>query len=261
MSNNTIISNKPHQNLIRSSGASLAYHITPGSQSNSLPGIIFLPGFMSNMNGEKALIIENFAQEHGQAFVRFDYFGHGQSSGDFTRGHIGIWVKDALAILDELTKGPQILVGSSMGGWLMLLTALARPMRVAGLVGIAAAPDFTEDLLRDQLTPEQLEEVDEKGFISMPNDFGNDHIYTRSLFEEGRKYLVLRDKIAINCPVRLLHGLNDDVVPWQTAITIQERLLGTDVKITLVKNGNHRLSTGPDLECLIDTLTTLVKRF
>ena len=260
MSNNTICSNKPYQNLMLPSGASLAYQTTPGSSSNSLPGIIFLPGFMSDMNGEKASAIENFALEHGQSCVRFDYFGHGHSSGNFTDGHIGIWAKDALAVLDELTEGPQLLVGSSMGGWLMLLTAMARPERIAGLIGIAAAPDFTEDLLKEELTPEQLEEVEGKGFTLIPSDFGNDHIYTRALFDEGRKHLVLRDKIAVNCPVRLLHGLKDDVVPWHTAIAIQEKLLGTDVKIILVKNGDHRLSAALDLECLIDTLATLVKR-
>jgi pimeloyl-ACP methyl ester carboxylesterase len=261
MSNNTIGSNKFYQNLIRASGASLAYHTTPGSLSNGLPGIIFLPGFMSDMNGEKALAIENFAQECGQPCVRFDYSGHGNSSGDFTDGHIGVWAKDALAVLDELTEGPQILVGSSMGGWLMLLTAIARPKRIAGLIGIAAAPDFTEDLLRKELTLEQLEEVESKGFILIPSDFGNDYIYTRALFDEGRKHLVLRDKISVNCPVRLLHGLKDTVVPWQTSIAIQEKLLGTDVKIILVKNGDHRLSASPDLECLVDTLASLMKRF
>jgi pimeloyl-ACP methyl ester carboxylesterase len=261
MSNNTIDSNKSYQNLIRPSGASLAYHRTPGSSSNSLPGIIFLPGFMSDMNGEKALAIERFAQKNRQPYVRFDYFGHGDSSGNFTDGHIGIWRKDALAVLDELTKGPQLLVGSSMGGWLMLLTAIARPERIAGLIGIAAAPDFTEDLLRAELTSEQFKEVEDKGFIIIPSDFGNDYIYTRALFDEGHKHLVLRNNIAVNCPVRLLHGLKDDVVPWSTAIAIQEKLLGTDVKIILVKDGDHRLSAAPDLECLVDTLATLVKRF
>jgi pimeloyl-ACP methyl ester carboxylesterase len=260
MSNNTIGSNKAYQTLSSPSGASLAYHRTPGSSSNSLPGIIFLPGFMSDMNGAKALAIEDFAQGHGQPCVRFDYFGHGHSSGNFTDGHIGSWAKDALAVLDELTEGPQLLVGSSMGGWLMLLTAMARPERIAGLIGIAAAPDFTEDLLKEELTPEQLEEVEGKGFTLIPSNFGTDYIYTRALFDEGRKHLVLRDKIAVNCPVRLLHGLKDDVVPWHTAIAIQEKLPGTDVKIILVKNGDHRLSAAPDLECLIDTLATLVQR-
>jgi pimeloyl-ACP methyl ester carboxylesterase len=261
MSNNTIGFNKPYQNLIRPSGASLAYRITPGSSSNSLPGIIFLPGFMSDMNGEKALAIEKFAQEHGQPCVRFDYSGHGYSSGDFIDGHIGIWAKDALAVLDELTEGPQLLVGSSMGGWLMLLTAMARPERIAGLIGIAAAPDFTEDLLMEELTPEQLEEVEDIGFTLIQSDFGNDYIYTKALFDEGRKHLVLRDKIAVYCPVRLLHGLKDDVVPWHTAISIQEKLLGTDVQIILVKNGDHQLSAASDLDCLVDTLVTLVNRF
>jgi pimeloyl-ACP methyl ester carboxylesterase len=261
MSNNTIASKKSYQNLALASGASLAYSKTTGLASNRLPGIIFLPGFMSDMNGEKALSVEKFARERGQSFVRFDYSGHGNSSGDFADGHIGIWLKDTLAILDELTEGPQLLVGSSMGGWLMLLTAMCRPQRIAGLIGIAAAPDFTEDLLKNELTPEQLLDVKDKGFTTSPSKLGNDYIYTRALFDEGRKNLVLRDKIPINCPVRLLHGLKDGVVPWQTAIIIQEKLLGTDVRIILVKNGDHRLSTAPDLECLVDTLDIFVKRF
>ncbi|MDC0196828.1 alpha/beta hydrolase [Gammaproteobacteria bacterium] len=261
MSNNTIASKKSYQKLALPSGASLAYSKTNGSASNSLPGIIFLPGFMSDMNGEKALSVENFARERGQSCVRFDYFGHGNSSGDFADGHIGIWVKDVLSILDELTEGPQLLVGSSMGGWLMLLTAMYRPQRIAGLIGIAAAPDFTEDLLMKELTSEQLQQVKDKGFTISPSKIGNDYLYSRALFDEGRKYLVLRDKISVDCPVRLLHGLKDDVVPWQTALTIQEKLMSTDVKIILVKNGDHRLSSAPDLECLVDTLDTFLKGF
>jgi len=260
MSNNTIAPDQSYQNLIRPSGASIAYRAFSGSPLNSWPGIIFLPGFMSDMNGEKALTIENFAREFGQSFVRFDYFGHGSSSGEFKDGHIGIWAADALAVLDELTEGPQLLVGSSMGGWLMFLTAIARPERIAGLIGLAAAPDFTEDLLRKELTSDQLAEVNDKGFIISPSDFEGDYIYTKALFDQGRKLLVLRDEIPVDCPVRLLHGLNDDVVPWQTALTIQEKLRGTDVEITLVKNGDHRLSGASSLRCLIDTLITLMKR-
>ena len=143
----------------------------------------------------------------------------------------------------------------------MLLTAMYRPQRIAGLIGIAAAPDFTEDLLMKELTSEQLQEVKDKGSTISPSKFGNDYIYSRALFDEGRKYLVLRDKISIDCPVRLLHGLKDDVVPWQTALTIQEKLISTDVKIILVKNGDHRLSSAPDLECLVDTLDTFLKGF
>jgi len=261
MSNNTMDLKTPFQTLALPSGASLAYSKTVGLASNRLPGIIFLPGFMSDMNGEKALSVENFARERGQPFVRFDYFGHGNSSGDFADGHIGIWLKDTLAILDELTEGQQLLVGSSMGGWLMLLTAIYRPQRIAGLIGIASAPDFTEDLLTKELTSEQLLEVQEKGFTTSPSKFGNDYIYSRALFDEGRKHLVLRDKIAVHCPVRLLHGLKDEVVPWQTALTIQQKLVGTDVRIIFVKNGDHRLSTALDLECLVDTLDIFVKRF
>jgi len=260
MSNNTITSNQSQQTLFRSSGEFIAYEMFSGSSSNCSPGIIFLPGFMSDMSGDKALAIEKFAMEHGQPFVRFDYFGHGSSSGQFVDGHTGIWLKDTLAVLDELTKGPQILVGSSMGGWLMLLTALARPERIAGLIGIAAAPDFTEDLLKKELTTEQMSEIYDKGFVICPSNFENDYIYTKALFNEGRKHLVLRNEIPIDCPVRLLHGLRDESVPWETALTIQDKLRGTDVEITLVKNGDHRLSSDSDLELIKGALANLMKR-
>ena len=260
MSNNTMKPNNTIQNLRRSSGASIAYHMISPSPSNNLPGIIFLAGFMSDMNGQKALAVENFARDNGQSFVRFDYFGHGSSSGKFADGHPGIWMADALAVLDELTNGPQILVGSSMGGWIMLLTAIARPERVVGLIGVAAAPDFTEDLLKNELTQLQVAEIEEKGFVVCPSNYDDDYIYTKTLFDEGRKHLVLHGEIPIDCPVRLLHGLNDDVVPWQTALTIQNKLRGTDVEIILAKNGDHRLSSDSDLLRLIETLAILINR-
>ena len=261
MSNNTMDPDKKIQSLRRSSGASIAYHMIPRSSSNSLPGIIFLTGFMSDMNGQKALAVESFARENGHSFVRFDYFGHGSSSGDFADGHPGIWTADSLAVLDELTDGPQILVGSSMGGWMMLLTAIARPERVVGLVGVATAPDFTEDLLKNELTDIQVAEIKDKGFVVCPSNYEDDYIFTKALFDEGNKHLVLRGEIPIDCPVRLLHGLDDDVVPWQTALTIQNKLRGTDVEIILAKNGDHRLSSESDLLRLIETLAILIKRF
>jgi pimeloyl-ACP methyl ester carboxylesterase len=262
MSNHTINSSKFNcssiQTLTRRSGASIAYHAFPGLPSNNLPGIIFMSGFMSDMTGDKALMLENFSRERGQAFVRFDYFGHGQSSGDFASGHIGIWAADALAVLDELTEGPQVLVGSSMGGWIMLLTAIARPDRIAGLVGLAAAPDFTEDLLYNELTVEQIAEVEDKGFVVVPSEYKNDYIFTKALFDEGRKNLVLRNEIPLDCPVRLLHGLEDTDVPWKTSLIIQEKLRSRDVEITLIKNGDHRLNSEADLARLTLTLSALV---
>ncbi|MBT3990459.1 MAG: alpha/beta hydrolase [Rhodospirillaceae bacterium] len=258
----TTASSQSTQSLTRPAGASIAYHALAATKSNSsgenLPGIIFMPGFMSDMSGDKALAVEEFAGERGLACVRFDYQGHGQSSGKFANGHIGTWSADALAVLDELTEGPQILVGSSMGGWVMLLTALARPDRIAGLVGIAAAPDFTEDLFPNELSAEQMAEIEDKGFVVIPSDYEDDYIFTKALFDNGRKNLVMRSEIPLDCPVRLLHGLKDASVPWQTALNIQEKLRSTDVEVTLVKNGDHRLSETPDLERLTRVLSALV---
>ncbi len=218
-----------------------------------------MTGFMSNMNGDKALALESFAGERGHAFLRFDYQGHGQSSGVFADCTIRHWAEDALAALDELSEGPQILVGSSMGGWIMLLTALARPYRVAGLVGLAAAPDFTEDLLVKELTKDQMAEVEEKGFITVPSDYEDDYTFTKALFDDGRAHLVLREEIPLDCPVRLLHGLEDRSVPWQTALTLQEKLRSSDVEVSLIKGGDHRLSEAADLDRLTRTIQVLVE--
>jgi len=254
MSNDTISGEPTPQILSLGSGASIAYHALAGAS----PGIVFMTGFMSDMTGSKALALEKLARDRGQAYLRFDYQGHGQSSGEFADGTIGLWAADALAVFDELTDGPQIIVGSSMGGWMMLLTAIARPDRVAGLVGIAAAPDFTEDLLRKELTAEQMVEIEEKGFVVVPSEYEDDYTFTKALFDDGKEHLVLRSEIPVDCPVRLLHGLNDISVPWQTARTIQEKLRSEDVEITLIKNGDHRLSEDKDLARLTRTVAALI---
>ncbi len=203
--------------LARPDGSSLAYHKTAGHA----PGIIFLGGFMSDMAGGKALALEGFAQARGQAFLRFDYEGHGASSGRFEEGTIGLWAGDAVAALDALTEGPQVLVGSSMGGWIMLLAALARPERVAGLLGIAAAPDFTEDLMWTDLDEGMRETLMRDGVVQLPSDYGDEPTtISRALIEDGRDHLLLRDTIAVTCPVRLLQGMADSAVPWRTALTI-----------------------------------------
>ena len=217
-----------------------------------------MTGFMSDMNGSKALALEQLCHELGHAFLRFDYQGHGKSSGKFTDGTISIWAEDALAALDQLTEGPQVIVGSSMGGWIMLLTALARPERVAGLVGISAAPDFTEDLLPNQLTATQLAEIDEKGEIIISSEFEDPYIITKPLLEDGARHLILRQEIPLDCPVRLLHGLEDNSVPWETALKIQRMLRSTDVEVTLIKNGDHRLSTEVDLARLKKTVLEIL---
>jgi pimeloyl-ACP methyl ester carboxylesterase len=241
--------------LARPDGATIAYARLAGA----LPGIVFLGGFRSDMTGTKALFLEDYCRRRGRAYLRFDYFGHGGSSGDFAAGTIGRWREDAIAVLDSLTEGPQILVGSSMGGWIMLLAALARPRRIAALVGIAPAPDFTEELLPARFTAEQRQEIEEKGFLVLPSDYDPaGYLYARALIEDGRRHLLLGGTIRLDVPVRLLHGLADESVPWQLSLRLAERLASRDVAVTLVKDGDHRLSTGTDLARLARTLDALV---
>jgi pimeloyl-ACP methyl ester carboxylesterase len=241
--------------LTRDDGATIAYHRRVGT----VPGIVFLGGFRSDMAGIKALFLDDYCRRRGHAYLRFDYFGHGKSSGHFAAGTIGRWRDDAIAAIDSLTEGPQILVGSSMGGWIMLLAALARPERIAALVGIAAAPDFTEELLWPQLTPAQRRQCETEGAVTLPSDYDPaGYCYSWALIEDGRRKLLLRDTIPLAVPVRLLHGLDDASVPWQTSLRLAERLASRDVTVTLVKNADHRLSTEPDLARLARTLDELV---
>ena len=222
----------------------LAYHHRPGG----FPRVLFCGGYTSDMTGTKALALEAFCREQGRAFVRFDYAGHGASSGDFADGTIGGWTDDALAIVDRVSEGPLLVVGSSMGGWIMLLVALARPERVAGLIGVAAAPDFTEDLLLARATAEQRRALAEQGYWMQASAYGGPpYPVTRRFIEEGREHLVLRSPIPIGCPVHLLHGQRDPDVPWGTALSLAERLQAEDVTVELIKAGDHRLSTERDL--------------
>jgi pimeloyl-ACP methyl ester carboxylesterase len=244
-----------HRSLARPDGATIAYHRLPGAA----PGIVFLGGFRSDMTGTKALFLEEYCRQSGRAYVRFDYFGHGASSGDVAEGVVGRWREDALAVIDSLTEGPQILVGSSMGGWIMLLAALARPARVAALIGIAAAPDFTEELLWPRLNPEQRRAIEERGAATLPSDYDPaGYLYTRALIEDGRQHLLLGGPIRLNVPVRLLHGLADASVPWGLSLKLAERLTSRDVVVTLVKAGDHRLSSESDLARLAQTLDGLL---
>lgn len=244
----------PPQSLARPDGATIAYHRLAGAG----PGVVFLGGYRSAMGGTKALFLEDYCRRRGRAYVRFDYFGHGRSSGDFALGTISRWRDDAIAVIDSLTEGPQILVGSSMSGWIMLLAALARPERVAALVGIAGAPDFTEELLWPRLAPAQRAEIIERGSILLPSDFDPaGYLYTRALIEDGRRHLLLGTAIALELPVLLLHGMQDRSVPWQMSLRLAERLTGGDVVVSLVKDGDHRLSRPSDLARLAAALDAL----
>lgn len=223
------------------------------------PGIVFLPGYRSDMAGTKAQFLDAWCATRGQALLRFDYAGHGASGGVFEEGTIGRWANDAVTVLDQLTEGPQILVGSSMGGWIMLEVALARPERIAGLVGIAAAPDFTEDLVWARLSPERRARLLADGTIIEPNPYDPaGYSFSRALVEEGRTRLRLRGPIAYAGPVRLLHGMLDAEVPWQTSIRLAEALDGADVRLTLLKEAGHRLSAPHELDLLGATLAGLL---
>lgn len=241
--------------LTRGNAPSIAYHRREGKT----PGVLFLTGFMSDMSGSKAVAIDEFCATRGHAYVRFDYRGHGQSDGAFEDADIGTWLADALDVFDNLTEGPQILVGSSMGGWMMLLLARARPERVKALVGIAAAPDFTERL-EAAMTPEHRAEIAATGRVVVPSVYGSDYIFTRGLISSGRFHRLLEDGIAFDGPVRLLQGTADHAVPWETALRIQAALTSKDVEVTLIKNGDHRLSEPADLARLTDVLATLLDR-
>jgi len=230
----------------------VAYHRSPGNE----PVVIFCGGFMSDMTGTKAQALGAFCRERGQGYVRFDYHGHGQSSGAFADGTIGRWVDDALAVIDMLNDAPVLLVGSSMGGWIMLLAALARRQRVAGLVGIAAAPDFTRRMVEEEFDDEQRLALLHKGRVEMPSEYDDGpYIITQALIDDGNARCLLHGPIALEIPVRLLHGMQDTAVPWQTALTIAEALESERVAVTLVKAGDHRLSEPGDITRLCAAVT------
>lgn len=229
--------------LETSAGRRIAFRKTPGAS----PGVVFLGGFKSDMDGTKAMHLETWAQRTGRAFLRFDYSGHGQSSEEFTDGTIGDWAEDAIAVIKALTDGPQVLVGSSMGGWISLLAARAMPERVAGLVTIAAAPDFTEDSMWAGFDDAQRDGLLAHGQIALPSEYGEPYIITRALIEEGRNQLVLRDPLSLPFPVRFLQGTADADVDMSVALRLLEHAEGPDMRLTLVDGADHRFS---DAECL-----------
>lgn len=241
--------------LTREDGATIAYH----RQDGRAPGVVFMGGFMSDMNGTKAASLDAFCRARGRAFLRFDYFGHGRSSGEFSEATVGRWKDDALCVLDNLTAGPQVLVGSSLGGWIMLLAALARPARVKALIGVASAPDATEDLMWNRFPPELRATILRDGQARIPSAYGAEgYLITRKLIEDGRRHRVMGKPIPVSCPVRLLHGMRDEDVPYQVSIDLAANLESEDVRVELVKDGNHRLSRDQDLALLARTLESLL---
>jgi pimeloyl-ACP methyl ester carboxylesterase len=230
--------------------AGLAYARLPGRGL----GLVFLGGFRSDMQGAKALALRDHCAARGQAFLRFDYSGHGASEGSFEDGTIGQWAADAARLLAALTEGPLILVGSSMGGWIALLLARAHPARVAALIGIAPAPDFTARLMWPAFTAAQQATILRDGVLHLPSAYGEPVPITRALIEDGARQLVLDAPIAFDGPVRILQGMADPDVPWRHALTLVDALAGPDVRLHLVKDGDHRLSRPQDLALLTATL-------
>jgi pimeloyl-ACP methyl ester carboxylesterase len=237
-------------------GRRIAYHRTPArDESDGRPGVVFLGGFRSDMTGTKATALEALCRDRGLAFLRFDYTCHGESSGDLRDGCIGAWLRDAQDAIAALTRGPQILVGSSMGGWIALLVARAAPERVAALIGIAAAPDFTENGMEAGFTRAQREEMAELGRVELPSDYSDEpYVITRRLIEDGRDHLVLTRPLPLPMPARLLQGTADADVPVNWALRLLEHADGPDIRLQLVKGADHRFSEPRELRILAATL-------
>jgi len=225
------------------------------------PGVLFLPGFHSTMQGNKARFLESYCQERGHQFTRFDYTGHGDSPGLFEEGTIEQWRDDALAVLDHVCSGPQILVGSSMGGWLASLVAALRPERIHALLGVACAPDLTDELLSPMLSTAQHQALRAGETIELDNDYeGIDpHRIRQALLDSGTRCSVLNQSLPISCPVRLFHGTSDKDVPWQLSQRLLEAIAGTDAQLTLLKGADHRFSNPAELKLITDTLGELLK--
>ena len=230
-----------------------ARKIAVRARSGTEPGLFWLSGFNSDMKGTKAIALDQWAATHGRACVRFDYSGHGESGGAFVDGTIGKWLGEALAVFDTHCKGPQIVIGSSMGGWIALL--LARELlrrenpaaKLAGLVLIAPAPDFTEALLLKELPPAARKQIEQDGQWLRPSAYGDPYPITRNLIEDGRNHLLLNGSIEVGCPVRIFQGRQDPDVPWQHAMTLVSHMPGDDVVLTMIQDGDHRLSRPQDI--------------
>ena len=262
MSSPSLSHTAPIQKLNRNDGHFIDYsHLPPKTQSEGIPQVMFIHGLRSDMKGEKALHLEAHCSAEGQGYTRFDCYGHGESSGVFQEGSIGQWLDDTLAIIDEVTTGPLILVGSSMGGWLMTLAALMRPDRIKGLIGIAPAPDFTDELLWPSLSPQQQDELLTSGIFYRASAYGDPMPISRGLIEEGRSHLVMGKPIAFKGPVALLHGTEDKDVPLSLSNRFMSRLESEDVVLHVIKGGDHRLSRPQDLALLSDVLRSMTARW
>ena len=242
--------------LTTTSGRRIAYVKTPGDQT----GVVFLGGFVSDMQGTKATHLEAWAKARGRAFLRFDYSGHGQSSGDFIDGSIGDWVEDAAALIERVTEGQQILVGSSMGGWIGLILAGRICNKIGGIVGISTAADFTEDNFWDGFSDNQRRDLQEYGQVVVPSDRDEPFVVTRRLIEDGRRHLVLRRPLSLPFPVRFLHGTGDTSVDLTEAMRILAHASGDDIRLTLVKGADHSFSSPECLALIESALQEVIDR-
>ncbi len=239
--------------LDRPDGERLAWRKVEGAG----PTVVWLGGFKSDMAGSKAQVLADWAMANGRAYVRFDYMGHGESSGDFVKGTISRWREDALAVIDHLTGGPLVLVGSSMGGWLSCLVAAVRAERIAGLVLVAPAADFTEKLMAPEMTAADRLAMDRDGVWMRPSDYGDPYPIARELIEDGARWSILPGPVPVEAPVRILQGGADPDVPWRHALALAQALRTEDLVFSLIKDGDHRLSRPQDLERLVAAVCEL----
>lgn len=237
-------------------GRRIAYNRIEGTG----PGIVFLGGFKSDMQGTKALFLEEWAREAGRAFLRFDYSGHGESGGAFEEGCIGDWLADAQSAFEAATEGPQVLVGSSMGGWISLLLARAMPERIAGLVTVAAAPDFTERGFWAEFSDLERAKLMREGRVLRPSDYGDPYVITRRLIEDGRKHLLMESPLPLPFPVRMLQGTADNDVPMSWATDLLAHAASPDMRLLLVKDADHRFSNEAELGLIGHALAEVLAR-
>ncbi len=241
--------------VTRLPGIELAYEFLDGKG----PVVTFCPGYASDMAGTKVLALEAWCRAHGRAMLRFDYAGHGKSGGVFVENGIGDWAADAAFIMEQMTPERDVLlVGSSMGGWISLLLGPQLGNRLKGMVLLAPAPDFTEMLLEHELTPAQAEELRTTGVVHQPSRYGEPLPFSMALIERSAAHLVLKSGITVDCPVRILHGMRDDAVPWQQSLKLMEHLSSRDVRLTFLKDGDHRLSEPGDLSLLGQVVSALL---
>jgi pimeloyl-ACP methyl ester carboxylesterase len=233
-------------------GRSIAYRLRRGN----VPTLLFLPGYASDMEGAKAVALDQFAESRGVAMLRLDYSGTGSSGGSFEQGTLALWLEEALAAVDQVTSGPLVLIGSSMGGWLALHLALLRPERVRALVGIASAPDFTEW----GFSAEQKSRLERDGRIEEPNPYGPEpQLFTAAFWQSGQRLRLLDAEIPIDCPVRLLHGEVDEDIPLEVAFRLMRCLRSSDVQLNVLKGGGHRLSEPHEIRAILRTVETLLE--